>query len=96
MFDPARSVHAYFDTALADVRANLGAEHAMLIGGAKVRADGQFESRSPIDTDIILGRFQEGSAAVADAAVTKARAAWPDWARTRGPGASIHCCTRRD
>ena len=85
MFDPPPEVHAHFDTALADVRANLGAEHAMLIGGEEARADGQFESRSPIDTDIILGRFQEGSAADVDAAVTKARAAWPDWARTPWP-----------
>jgi 1-pyrroline-5-carboxylate dehydrogenase len=85
MFDSAPEVHACFDAALADVRANLGAEHAMLIGGAEVRADGQFESRSPIDTDIILGRFQEGSAADVDAAVTKARAAWPGWARTPWP-----------
>ena len=61
MFDPPRELHDEFDTALAEVRTKLGAEHAMLIGGEDVRADGQFESRSPIDTDWLLGRFQEGS-----------------------------------
>ena len=67
MFDPPEQVHARFEAALADVRANLGAEHSMLIGGEDVRADGQFASRSPIDTDLVLGHFQEGTAADVDA-----------------------------
>ena len=85
MFDPPAEVHSRFDAALADVRANLGAEHAMLIAGADVRADGQFTSRSPGDTDLVLGRFQEGTAADVDAAVESARAAWPAWSGTPWP-----------
>jgi 1-pyrroline-5-carboxylate dehydrogenase len=85
MFDPPAEVHLRFDAALTDVRANLGAEHAMLIGGEDVRADGQFASVSPIDTELVLGRFQEGTSADVDLAVEKARAAWPAWARTPWP-----------
>lgn len=85
MFDPPRELHERFDAALAEVRSNLGVEHAMLIGGEDRRADGQFESRSPIDTDWLLGRFQEGSPDDVDAAVRAARAAFPAWARTPWP-----------
>ncbi|HEY8553314.1 MAG TPA: aldehyde dehydrogenase family protein, partial [Burkholderiales bacterium] len=85
MFDPPRELHEQFDAALAEVRSNLGVEHAMLIGGEDVRADGQFESRSPIDTDQVLGIFQEGSPEDVAAAVRAARAAFPAWARTPWP-----------
>ena len=85
MFDPPPEVHARFTAALADVRSNLGAEHTMLIGGDEVRADGQFLSRSPIDTDLGLGCFQEGTPEDVDAAVKSARAAWPAWAQTPWP-----------
>jgi acyl-CoA reductase-like NAD-dependent aldehyde dehydrogenase len=85
MFDPPRELHEQFDAALAEVRSNLGGEHAMLIGGEDVRADGQFESRSPIDTDWLLGRFQEGSPEDVTAAVRAAHAAFPSWARTSWP-----------
>jgi hypothetical protein len=61
MFDPPAELHAHFDAALTEVRSNLGFEHAMLIGGEDVRANGQFDSRAPADTDLLLGRFQEGS-----------------------------------
>ena len=85
MFDPPRQLHEQFDAALAQVRANLGAEHPMLIGGADVRADGQYESRSPIDTDWLLGRFQDGTPDHVAAAVAAARGAFPGWARTPWP-----------
>ena len=57
----------------------------MLIAGEEVRANGQFESRSPIDTDIVLGRFQEGTGEDVQAAVQAARAALPAWKRTPWP-----------
>jgi len=85
MFDPPAELHAHFDAAAAEVRSNLGLEHAMLIGGEDVSADGQFESRSPADTDVLLGRFQEGSPEDVSAAVRAARAAFPAWAGTPWP-----------
>lgn len=85
MFDAPPAVHERLDVALAEVRSNLGAEHAMLVAGDDVRCDGQFESRSPIDTDLLLGRFQMGTPEDVDAAVRAARAAWPQWSRTPWP-----------
>ncbi|MCC6531231.1 MAG: aldehyde dehydrogenase family protein [Burkholderiales bacterium] len=82
MFDPPAEIHERLDLALSEVRANLGVEHAMLIAGQETRADGQFDARSPIDTDLLLGRFQDGTAEDVDAAVRAARGAWRAWAAT--------------
>jgi len=82
MFDPPAALHERFEAALAEVRENLGAEHAMLIDGQPVQAARQFELTSPIDTQCVLGRFQSGTADDALAAAAAARRAWPQWART--------------
>jgi acyl-CoA reductase-like NAD-dependent aldehyde dehydrogenase len=82
MFDPPPELHTQFDAALAAVRAHLGGEHAMLIGGRDERAPRQFAVRSPIDTRVVLGRFQAGEDIHARAAVDAARAAAPAWAAT--------------
>lgn len=83
--DPPAEVHARLDAAITDIRSNLGEEHAMLIAGADARADGQFESRSPVDTDLLLGRFQDGTADDVDAAVRAAQMCGPAWSRTPWP-----------
>jgi 1-pyrroline-5-carboxylate dehydrogenase len=81
MFDPPPELHSRFDAALATVRASLGAEHPMWIDGSDERASRQFELRGPADTRLLLGRFQTGERAHADAAVEAARRAFPDWSR---------------
>ena len=73
MFDPPAELHARFDAALGALRACLGAEHAMLIGGRDERAPRQFAVRSPIDTRVVLGRFQAGEDVHARAAVAAAQ-----------------------
>ena len=82
MFDPPQALHERFEQALATVRSFLGAEHAMLIGGHDRRAGRQFDAKSPIDTRVLLGRFQAGDATHAAAAVDAAAAAFPAWAAT--------------
>ncbi|MEP7183176.1 MAG: aldehyde dehydrogenase family protein [Betaproteobacteria bacterium] len=82
MFDPPPALHERFEAALAAIRPYLGAEHAMLIGGANERAPRQFDVRTPIDTRIVLGRFQAGDATHAAAAVAAAKSAFPAWAAT--------------
>ena len=62
MFDPPPELHARFDAAVAALRQHLGAEHALAIGGRDERAAQQFEVRSPIDTRVVIGRFQAGDA----------------------------------
>jgi len=82
MFDPPPELHARFEAALAAIRPHLDAEHAMLIGGRDERAPRQFAVASPIDTRIVLGRFQAGEDLHARAAVAAAAAAFPAWAAT--------------
>jgi 1-pyrroline-5-carboxylate dehydrogenase len=82
MFDPPAELHARFDAAVAALRSHLGAEHPLAIGGRDERAARQFEVKSPIDTRVVLGRFQAGDAAHAQAAVAAAKRAFPAWART--------------
>ena len=83
MFDPPASLHERFDEALARVRAErLGADHAMTIGG-QPRAHGRwFELRSPIDRELLLGRFARGTPQDVADAVAAAHAAAPGWAAT--------------
>jgi 1-pyrroline-5-carboxylate dehydrogenase len=82
MFDPPATLHERFESALAAVKGALGTEHPMWIGGAPARCAEQFEVRSPINRDWLLGRFHRGGATEADAAVQAARVACGAWAAT--------------
>ncbi len=82
MFDPPAVMHERFEAALARVRPSLGREHPMFVDGKPRTTPSGFEVRSPIDTDLVIGRFQSGSAADADAAVSAARHACRSWSRT--------------
>ncbi|HEX9762589.1 MAG TPA: aldehyde dehydrogenase family protein, partial [Acidimicrobiia bacterium] len=54
------------------------------IGGKRVSSAARFETRSPLDWEWKLADVARGDALTADAAVTAAMGAFPDWAR-RGP-----------
>ena len=82
MFDPPAELHQRFDQALANIKAGLGREHAMLIAGKERSSKDKFEVRSPINRDWLLGVFQHGGAEDVDAAVAAARVAHPAWAAT--------------
>jgi 1-pyrroline-5-carboxylate dehydrogenase len=82
MFDPPPELHRRFETALAEVKGELGAERAMWIAGGEARAEEKFEIRSPINRDWVIGTFQHASREHVDGAVTAARAAFPAWALT--------------
>ena len=83
MFNPPPQLHARFDAALADFRRDgMGRDHAQWIGGVSVGGARQFEVRSPIDQDWLIGRFVEASAQDVDRAVQAAQAAYPAWAAT--------------
>ncbi len=75
--------HHAFDAALAGVRAAAGGEHPNIIGGEPVMSPGApLVDVTPIDTSVVLGHFAAARTAEVDRAVTAARAAQPDWART--------------
>jgi 1-pyrroline-5-carboxylate dehydrogenase len=82
MFNPPEELHARFEEALAKARANLGQEHAMMIGGKERYAAEKFEDRSPADTDVLLGVFQKGTHQDAQDAIAAAKKAFPAWSRT--------------
>jgi 1-pyrroline-5-carboxylate dehydrogenase len=71
--------HAIFDQALADVKANLGQAHPMVIGGQPRMAAEQFADTSPVNTDWTLGYFQKGAAQDTRDAIAAARTAFPVW-----------------
>jgi 1-pyrroline-5-carboxylate dehydrogenase len=83
MFDPPALLHQRFEKALIRVKAGLGRDYPMWIGGRARAGAERFEDRSPINTDWLLGTFPiAGAEDVADA-VAAARQAFPDWRRRR-------------
>jgi 1-pyrroline-5-carboxylate dehydrogenase len=85
MFDPPPELHTRFEGALARVRAGLGADGSMWIGGAPRSGRRTFEVRSPIDRRIVLARFPLGTAQDVDDAVGAARRAFGPWRRLPWP-----------
>ncbi|MBC5828322.1 MAG: hypothetical protein GIW99_11690, partial [Candidatus Eremiobacteraeota bacterium] len=56
-------IHASYDAALAAVRGKLGATHRLFIDGAFVEGDGPLQqTASPIDREVIIGKFTSASA----------------------------------
>jgi 1-pyrroline-5-carboxylate dehydrogenase len=72
-------LHRELDRAIGEAPAMFGREHPMSIGGKPVRASEQFDDRSPIDTRMLLGRFQQGTREHVRDAIASARRAYPAW-----------------
>ena len=83
MFNPPEELHAQYDNALVKLKANLGKEHGMIIGGKEVFSQDKFEDRFPADTSILLGVFQKGTADDARTALAAARKAFPLWSQMK-------------
>ena len=82
MFNPPEELHQQFEASLGKLKANLGREYPMLIGGKDVTADEKFEDCTPINTDIILAVMQKGNQQHAQMALAAARKAFPAWSHT--------------
>ncbi len=82
MFDPPEEMHARFEEALSEVRAGLGATHALHVGGRDVAAAQTYAKRSPVDGRLVLGHFPLGDEADVDRAVAAARESFPAWRMT--------------
>lgn len=72
-------LHVRYEGGLERVRSRLGKTHPMIIGGQEVIADETFDGFSPINTNWLLGRYQQGLAVHADQALSAARRAFPAW-----------------
>jgi 1-pyrroline-5-carboxylate dehydrogenase len=77
--DQLEDLHRHLDAEIVRARERFGRTAPMFIGGLPVEASTQFDDVSPIDTRILLGRFQSGTREQARAAVRAARDAFPGW-----------------
>ncbi|HZM16323.1 MAG TPA: L-glutamate gamma-semialdehyde dehydrogenase [Candidatus Krumholzibacteria bacterium] len=68
-----------FAAALEEVRSSFGRTYPLWIGGREVEAGKTFDSTDPARPDVVLGRFQMGTAAEVDQAVEAARRAFETW-----------------
>ena len=77
------SLDPKFEAAAKRFRSGAGGRHPMFIGGEKVWSSaGEFESKSPIDTSIIVGKFQIGTRSDAKAAIEAALTGFEEWRDT--------------
>lgn len=72
-------MHAAFDTALVEAKAMLGQTYPMIINGQERTSGTLFDATSPVDRNVLLGRFPLGTARDVDDAVAAAKAAFPAW-----------------
>jgi 1-pyrroline-5-carboxylate dehydrogenase len=73
------SLHKAYEEALGKVAGELGQSHPILIGGREVRTGKEFEVRSPVDRDILIGSFQQGGEEEARKAFRAAKEAFTGW-----------------
>ena len=80
---PDPLLHEYYDEDVARVREMLGKKHpSIYINGKWVESGQTFESRSPIDLDMVVGEFPAATKKEVDEAVAAAKAAYPAWRKT--------------
>ncbi|RPI11863.1 MAG: aldehyde dehydrogenase family protein, partial [Lysobacterales bacterium] len=82
MFDPPEAMHERFDSALATVRAGLGARHLLHVGGEDRPAARYAACSGPIDRRVVLGEFAVASRHDVTMAMESAEAAYPAWRGT--------------
>ncbi len=74
------SLDPKFEAAMKKFEPKLGRSYPMYIGGREVLSDaGEFEHRSPIDTTIVVGRFQAGTREHAKQAIEAAKEGFEVW-----------------
>ena len=72
---------AAFEKALDSVRAQLGQEHPLVIGGERLKGSGTFTSINPARPSQVIGRFQSGTREQAVQAIEAADRAFTTWSR---------------
>ena len=77
--DQMKDLHHGIDGAIEQIKPRLGETYSMFINGQGVKATELFDDVSPIDTRILLGRFQKATPEHARDAIAAARAAAPAW-----------------
>lgn len=67
------------EASMARVRAELGKEYPILVGGERLYADQKFNSSNPSKPNEVVGVFQKGDVVLANKAMYVAQAAWEEW-----------------
>ncbi len=67
------------EAAIAKVRAEMGREYPIMIGGEKVYTQAKFNSYNPSKPSEVVGVFQKGDAELANKAMDVAAAKFEDW-----------------
>ena len=75
-------LHRLYEDGLTEAKRELGKSHSNFVGGKERAGDGEFEVKSPIDRNLVLGSFAKGSRKDVQDAVEAARRAQPAWAAT--------------
>jgi 1-pyrroline-5-carboxylate dehydrogenase len=71
-----------FAAGVETCRSWLGKDYPFYVDGEALVSDDTMEERSPVDRDILIGRFALASAKDAQDAITAAQAAFPAWSQT--------------
>src|SRR4030042_4143390 len=79
IYNPPEELHMDFEEALAQLKAGLGKDYGIVIGGKDRFVAEKIEDRSPANTDVVLGLFQKGGEQDAVDALAAARKAFPTW-----------------
>ena len=68
-----------YEKAIADARSRLGQTHGVIVAGEKRTDREKYEERSPIDSDIVVGRYAQATEQDVDDAIAAAEAFQPEW-----------------
>ncbi|MGD2102758.1 MAG: aldehyde dehydrogenase family protein [Acidimicrobiia bacterium] len=68
-----------YEAAVAGVAAKLGQTHGVIVNGETRNDRDVFTETSPIDSDIVVGRYAQATQADVDDAVAAAKTAQPEW-----------------
>ncbi len=75
-------VHDEYERALERAARELGHHHPLFINDRRVAAIEEFETRSPIDRNIVIGTFQKGGVNETQSAIEAAAASFRTWRHT--------------
>jgi 1-pyrroline-5-carboxylate dehydrogenase len=73
------TIHPRYEEALKHVEREFGKHHPMFIGGRQILAGSEFEVHSPVDSSVLLGYFQKGTAEFARKALEAANEHFAAW-----------------
>ena len=70
-----------YERAVAEARGRLGTTHGVMVDGEERTDREVFEERSPIDREIVVGRYAQATTVDVDDAIAAAAAFQPEWER---------------